>query len=320
MTELGGVCRGGVSTRWVRAFGPFLLAACLCLPRLAPAESGSPDPATGLVRLEGAEWWEEERNDGDSFAVRLGDGSRERLRLYFVDSPEGRTTSETLLRRLRAQRRYFGISGYRGSTESSTRLALEGAERARRFSREQLREPFTVFTAFTRDRHDRIYAFVETVEGNDLGALLVEAGLARNYGVGHTTPTGIPLEEEKRRLADLELAAAAAGRGLWQYTDWTQLPAERREERREAAEIRAMREASTTLGAGELLDPNEARLEQLERLPGVGPVRARAILEARERRPFRSVGELDRVPGIGPVTLERISPYLEVEGMRDRGG
>jgi competence protein ComEA len=297
-----------------------LLAAWLVLPGAAAAERGPPDPATGLVREEGVEWVREDRNDGDSFAVRFTDGRRERLRLYFVDSPEGRTTSETLLRRLRAQRRYFGISDYGGSTDSSTRLALEFAGRASRFSRDHLGDPFTVFTAYTRDQNDRIYAFVRTAGGEDLGALLVRAGLARNYGVGHTTPEGISIEEEKKRLADLELAAAAAGRGLWESTDWSKLPAERREERREAAEIEAMREASTTLGPGVVLDPNEAGLEELERLPGVGPVRARAILEARAHRPFRSVGELRRVPGIGPVTLERMAPYLRVEGETGREG
>jgi len=55
------------------------------------------------------------------------------------------------------------------------------------------------------------------------------------------------------------------------------------------------------------VDLNAAPIERLEELPGVGPVRAKAIAALRaERGGFRSVDELIDVRGIGPVTLERI--------------
>ena len=62
------------------------------------------------------------------------------------------------------------------------------------------------------------------------------------------------------------------------------------------------------------IDPNRADAATLESLPGIGPVRARGIVEERGRRAFESVGALERVRGIGPVTLARIAPWLAVPG------
>ncbi len=62
------------------------------------------------------------------------------------------------------------------------------------------------------------------------------------------------------------------------------------------------------------LDPNRADATALEALPGIGPVRAAAIVAERARRPFARVEELRRVRGIGPLTLRRIEPWLAVDG------
>lgn len=61
------------------------------------------------------------------------------------------------------------------------------------------------------------------------------------------------------------------------------------------------------------VDVNAASALALEAVPGLGPSRARAIVEDRERHGrFRSLDELDRVPGIGPATIDALRPFLVV--------
>lgn len=62
------------------------------------------------------------------------------------------------------------------------------------------------------------------------------------------------------------------------------------------------------------LDLNSADTTALDRLPGIGPARARAIVDLRERLGrFRSVDDLIEVRGIGPKTLEAIRPLAAVD-------
>ena len=51
---------------------------------------------------------------------------------------------------------------------------------------------------------------------------------------------------------------------------------------------------------------NTATQEELETLPGVGPVLAGRMIAARANKPFTSLADLDRVPGIGPKMLEKL--------------
>jgi competence ComEA-like helix-hairpin-helix protein len=57
-----------------------------------------------------------------------------------------------------------------------------------------------------------------------------------------------------------------------------------------------------------LVDLNAAGAEELQRLPGVGPVLAGRILEERAAGgPFRSVDDLVRVPGMGPARVRALA-------------
>jgi competence protein ComEA len=74
--------------------------------------------------------------------------------------------------------------------------------------------------------------------------------------------------------------------------------------------------APTTTGAGVpgmKVHLNSATLEQLDTLPGVGPVTGQQILDYRSANgAFRSIDELDAVPGIGPATLEQLRPLVDL--------
>lgn len=96
----------------------------------------------------------------------------------------------------------------------------------------------------------------------------------------------------------------------------------------ESAVDRAAR-ASVPLGPEERIDPNTAPPEELDRLPGVGPATARAILEERTAGGvFATLPDMLRVPGIGPKRLGRMAAHLAlpagpeaaVEGTRDPAG
>ena len=60
-------------------------------------------------------------------------------------------------------------------------------------------------------------------------------------------------------------------------------------------------------GAGTKVSLAAATVDQLDELPGIGPVTAQKIVDWRTTHgPFRSVDDLDDVPGIGPARIEQL--------------
>ena len=303
-----------ISRGW-NQFKGLLLAVLLV--GIAPVGHGAPadgmlDKATGLTALPNCTFVPTEWADGDSFRVRFSDGTEQTLRLYGADCVEWHVTDESDATRLRSQRRYFGLAG---PAAESIETAKQFGEAAGRRTAELLAKPFTVYTAFADGRGDerfsRVYAFVQTAEGQDLATQLVREGLARAYGVNRRAPSGATGEEYQTSLKDWEMVAASNRQGIWKKTDWDQLASERRTERTEEAELAlALRGKPAEPGS---INPNTASRDELMSLPGIGETMAARVIEARSQGPYVSIEDLRRVSGIGPKALEQIAPFLRFD-------
>ncbi|MBY0527826.1 MAG: helix-hairpin-helix domain-containing protein [Gemmataceae bacterium] len=101
---------------------------------------------------------------------------------------------------------------------------------------------------------------------------------------------------------------------------WICVKFDESEEENEPAETPSpvLRKPTTSaMGSGKkeltgTIDVNRATLEELQKLPGVGPKTAQKIVDERTKAPFKTVDELRRVSGIGPKTLEKLRPHVRV--------
>lgn len=78
--------------------------------------------------------------------------------------------------------------------------------------------------------------------------------------------------------------------------------------------VSAVNHGATVPSEG-VVNVNAATEDELERLPGVGPARAHAIVQLRERvHQFGHAEDLLRVRGIGRVGFRRLRPFVTLTG------
>ena len=283
---------------------PRLLITLACLAAALFPSQGAENPFT---KMENCLYSKSDWSDGDSFPIKDATGKEITIRLYGIDCIETQSSEDSDARRLLQQQRYFGIH------EQGRDFAIARGRDATAFTATALEKPFTVHTTFADARGDarfkRVYAFVTTANGEDLGTLLIKAGLARAFGVYRSTPEGVSHDELRQRLSDLELQALRRGIGIWAKTNWDKLPEERRQLRKELADLDEAKgnlPAATNSGK---IDINKASRAELMSIKGIGEITANNIIGA---RPYKKIDDLRNVPGIGEKSYLKLSVSLEV--------
>ena len=67
--------------------------------------------------------------------------------------------------------------------------------------------------------------------------------------------------------------------------------------------------------AAETVDLNTATQAQLETVKGIGPAKAKAIIDYRTKNgPFKSVDDLDKVSGFGKKSVDKIRSQVTATG------
>lgn len=145
--------------------------------------------------------------DGDSFNVRTQTSHTYVFRLYGVDCGE---TDTRYLDRLIEQGKDFGI-------EPSE--VVKWGKDAQEFSKKFLRRPFTVHTvklkARGQSKKPRYYAIIVNEKGDRLDEALLEAGLARSFGMPAAWPERTDEKRYRRKLDIIERKAKREDVGLW---------------------------------------------------------------------------------------------------------
>jgi endonuclease YncB( thermonuclease family) len=197
-----------------------LVAGGLWLKDQLAKKDGADTPriSAGWERIEGCRWVEHDRNDGDSFRLRLPDGKVEEFRLYFVDTPESefRTYGEgrSNHKRIADQARALGIQ---------PEQAVEVGKKAKALVHDWCaRRELVIVTQWDDPFGDRRYhAFVEMPAGDEqwLHERLVQAGVARIHTKGSDLPSGTPEAEQEKHLRELEAVARDQRVGAWGMGD-----------------------------------------------------------------------------------------------------
>ena len=65
------------------------------------------------------------------------------------------------------------------------------------------------------------------------------------------------------------------------------------------------------------MNVNTATVEELEALPGIGPVKAQLIVA---HRPYRSIDDLGNLQGIGSKLANDLKPFVKIDGNTEKIG
>jgi comEA protein len=150
------------------------------------------------------------------------------------------------------------------------------------------------------DNRGRYYAYVNArdAEGNEIAVnrKMLKHGMADYSRFYLQHPDSI------QAYRDLTDAARAAGINYWKEPDKIKMRVPRHQE---SDDVDPEPEFPINI--------NSATEDELTALPGIGPARARAIIEYRETNgPFRSVNDLQQIRGIGPGIVGNLEPLVEV--------
>jgi competence ComEA-like helix-hairpin-helix protein len=162
---------------------------------------------------------------------------------------------------------------------------------------------FDVYTRWEKGGGTHVrYTAVIYANGESLIESLVKEGLARIHGFKPSSawPGGMHAPSYLRKLKALEVKAQNEKLGGWKSSK-TSLKKE--------AEWGA-NTSPPNVKSGQV-DINTASLEELEGLPGIGPVFAQRIIDA---RPFESAEALIEINGIGAKTIYGIRDLVMVSG------
>jgi endonuclease YncB( thermonuclease family) len=184
------------------------------------------------VEQAGAKLSDARQADGDSFGIELksakGNPLLRTYRLYGVDCPESDSRDKVLDRRRAEQSKWFGCDAK--EIPALGKAAAAFTEKLLKHGKPRIltRGKMGKKAEKSPGRPQRYYALVEVTAADGqrrwLHELLLEAGLARAYGV----PAPWPPEEEdrhgekaaeedfKKHLERLEKAAKRAQLGVWQ--------------------------------------------------------------------------------------------------------
>ena len=157
-----------------------------------------------------------QHNDGDSFHVKLPDGSEREFRLYFVDTPESQfkryRDGNTNAHRIAEQARYFN--------NISSDKAVAVGKRAKEFTLNLLGG--TYFDVITKKEavfdSERYYAHIELnyqAQRQRLDEILVRQGFARIYTKGEDLADGTKIQQHLAHLRSLESQAKHLQLGAW---------------------------------------------------------------------------------------------------------